>query len=287
MEEITRALTKTRGLKINDEHIRVRKDNSITIFIEKPLSPKDIAATTKKRGGGKQPSAKTEQHLTETFLRLQNLKRLIPDTAVKGYPEAARAVITKTGKKDAAGVDLNRLLVEGYGFRECMTTPGVDGPRTTTNSVVDVFRVLGIEAARKSIVDELQAVMGRQMDIDPRHMQLLADTMTFKGDILGITRFGMTKMRDSVLQLASFEKTADHLFDAAVQGKSDDVEGVSECIIMGQPMRVGTGAIKVIGDPGLTDMGTSAKTPIFEASCARKLPKAPRAVPRGDGGKKR
>jgi DNA-directed RNA polymerase III subunit RPC1 len=70
-------------------------------------------------------------------------------------------------------------------------------------------------------------------------MQLLADVMTYKGEVLGITRFGLSKMRDSVLQLASFEKTPDHLFEAAAGMKSDKIEGVSECIIMGQTMTCG------------------------------------------------
>ena len=69
--------------------------------------------------------------------------------------------------------------------------------------------------------------------IDARHLLLLADVMTFKGMVLGITRFGVSKMRESVLMLASFERTTDHLFDAAVHGRTDAIVGVSECIIMG------------------------------------------------------
>ena len=69
--------------------------------------------------------------------------------------------------------------------------------------------------------------------------------MTYKGDVLGITRFGLAKMRDSVLQLASFEKTPDHLFEAAVSSKKDEIKGVSECIIMGQSVGLGTGAMSV------------------------------------------
>jgi len=65
-----------------------------------------------------------------------------------------------------------------------------------------------------------------------------------KGDVFGITRFGISKMRDSVLMLASFEKTTDHLFDASLYGKKDAIEGVSECIIMGAPMPIGTGLFK-------------------------------------------
>ena len=59
--------------------------------------------------------------------------------------------------------------------------------------------------------------------------------------MLGITRFGVAKMKDSVLMLASFEKTTDHLFDASAFGKKDDITGVSESIIMGNPAsRCGT-----------------------------------------------
>jgi DNA-directed RNA polymerase III subunit RPC1 len=63
--------------------------------------------------------------------------------------------------------------------------------------------------------------------------------------VLGITRFGIAKMKDSVLMLASFEKTTDHLFEAAVRGRTDHIVGVSECIIMGIPMPIGTGLFKV------------------------------------------
>ncbi|KXZ56345.1 hypothetical protein GPECTOR_1g305 [Gonium pectorale] len=66
-----------------------------------------------------------------------------------------------------------------------------------------------------------------------------------KGEVLGITRFGIAKMKDSVLHTASFEKTSDHLFDAAIHGRVDDVVGVSESIIMGIPMPTGTGLFKI------------------------------------------
>lgn len=56
-----------------------------------------------------------------------------------------------------------------------------------------------------------------------------------QGEVLGITRFGVAKMKDSVLMLASFEKTTDHLFDASAAGKTDGISGVSESIIIGNP----------------------------------------------------
>lgn len=84
------------------------------------------------------------------------------------------------------------------------------------------------------------------MSIDVRHVMLLADLMTYKGEVLGITRGGLAKMKESVLMLASFEKTTDHLFEAAFYGQEDEIYGVSECIIMGKPMSLGTGLFKVL-----------------------------------------
>jgi DNA-directed RNA polymerase III subunit RPC1 len=117
---------------------------------------------------------------------------------------------------------------------------------------MEVAQVLGIEAARRTIINEIQHTMSAHgMSIDPRHVMLLGDVMTYKarffdntggassflsqGEVLGITRFGVAKMKDSVLMLASFEKTTDHLFDASAYGKTDDIAGVSESIIMGNP----------------------------------------------------
>lgn len=194
---------------------------------------------------------------TQVFLRVENIKRHLPNIPVSGYAGASRAVI----KTDDHGQ--NALLVEGYGLRACMTTQGVSGLSTRTNSIMEMRDVLGIEAARTTIIDEISSVMG-DMDIDPRHMQLLADVMTYKGEVLGITRFGLSKMRDSVLQLASFEKTPDHLFEAAWHAKRDKIEGVSECIIMGQSMSQGTGAMKIVQRLNLEEGSVGRKGCIFE-----------------------
>ncbi|MCJ1475052.1 hypothetical protein MMC13_003712 [Lambiella insularis] len=222
--DIIRAIVKHKKLKIGPKDIEGFKDYVRIRF--------HLANT------GKVSKAKARDAV-EMCQRMESIQRALPNITIRGYPEASRAVISTDDQSQ------NTLLVEGYGLRACMTTEGVNGLATRTNSVMEMREVLGIEAARKTIIDEIQAVMG-DMDIDPRHMQLLADVMTYKGEVLGITRFGLSKMRDSVLQLASFEKTPDHLFEAAWHMKSDRIEGVSECIIMGQTMSVGTGAFKLV-----------------------------------------
>ncbi|KAF2841958.1 beta and beta-prime subunits of DNA dependent RNA-polymerase [Patellaria atrata CBS 101060] len=229
MYDIEKAIKRTKGFKELDIHIL--GDAKIRVYIP------DLNENAKRR-------APTKKRDEELFVRIANLKRDLPSVVVKGYKDCQRAIIRKADKANADGTEDIALLVEGYGLKECMTTEGVNGYNTRTNSIMEVRDVLGIEAARLTIIAEIGQVM-RSMDIDPRHMQLLADTMTYKGDVLGITRFGLAKMRDSVLQLASFEKTPDHLFDAAFKAKRDRIEGVSERIIMGRPMGVGTGAVNV------------------------------------------
>ena len=178
---------------------------------------------------------------------------------VKEEESPAKVSTDKTDEK----IKMHKLLVEGYGLRYCMNTDGVDGSRIETNSVMETFVVLGIEAARAKIITELQTVM-KGLNVDPRHLALLSDVMTFRGEVLGITRFGLAKTRDSVLQLASFEKTADHVFEAGLLGKTDKLDGVSECVIVGKPMRVGTGSVEVVRNMNWSERFIKQEPTIFD-----------------------
>ena len=109
--------------------------------------------------------------------------------------------------------------------------------------------VLGIEAARQTIINEIQFTMSSHgMQIDPRHMYILADTMTFSGEVTGMTRQSMKKITDSTLRQASFEETMPHLYNAAIRSKKDEIKGVSESIIVGNLIPVGTGMFRLIHD---------------------------------------
>jgi len=174
------------------------------------------------------------------YFVMQALKLALPKVIVQGITTVNRAVINEDKSS-------YHLLVEGYGLAEVMGSSGVDGRRTTTNHIVEVEKTLGVEAARTQISSEISYIMSAYgIGIDARHLLLLSDIMTFKGEVLGITRFGVSKMKESVLMLASFEKTTDHLFDAAVHGRTDAIVGVSECIIMGIPIPIGTGLFKLL-----------------------------------------
>jgi DNA-directed RNA polymerase III subunit RPC1 len=199
------------------------------------------------------------------YFILQILKTSLPHVIVQGVSSVARAVIneeyiSETNEKKYY------LLVEGYGLASVMGTPGVNGYETKSNHIIEVQHVIGIEAARTMISSEISYIMSAYgITVDRRHLLLLSDVMTFKGEILGITRFGVAKMRESVLMLASFEKTTDHLFDAAVHSRQDSIVGVSECIIMGVPIPLGTGLFKLVHHTGSqTNVTIVKKKPLLD-----------------------
>ncbi|KAM3407633.1 hypothetical protein ACQJBY_001166 [Aegilops geniculata] len=178
-------------------------------------------------------------------LELHNLKSMLPKLIVKGISTVERAVVNPVLRRDGT-FDRYNLLVEGTNLLKVLGTPGVDAKRTKSNHILEVNKTLGIEAARRSIIDEIRYTFeNNNMMIDLRHMMLLADLMTYKGEILGIAAGGIAKMKSSVLMLSSFERASEHLFNASYTGREDQIEGVSECIIMGMPMQLGTGILKV------------------------------------------
>ncbi|ORZ40828.1 hypothetical protein BCR44DRAFT_1423867 [Catenaria anguillulae PL171] len=236
---VVNALTRAKAPKIDYSQIRVH-GNEIRI------SPRGTGGPAASRVRAKVKTNTDDGVVTEyvdvdPMTELQQYKRLLPDVVIHGYPSIKRAVISKQKGDEFA------LAAEGYGLQDVMNTDGVIGTETKSNHVMEVEKVLGIEAARATIIEQINTTMeSHGLTIDPRHTMLLSDVMTFKGEVLGITRFGVSKMKDSVLMLASFEKTTDHLFDASLYSKKDPVEGVSECIIMGIPMPIGSGIFKLV-----------------------------------------
>ncbi|KAJ4819747.1 DNA-directed RNA polymerase subunit [Rhynchospora pubera] len=221
-ETVQQSILKHPKIKLKAEHVRVIRNDKLRIYAP-------------------------EVDRSSLQYELHNIKSILPKVIVKGIPTVERAVIEKKKKNENnKEIDVYNLIVEGTNLLAVMGTPGIDGSKTTSNHVMEVQRTLGIEAAREKIITEIMFIMRCYgMSIDIRHMMLLADLMTYKGEVLGITRFGITKMKDSVLMLASFEKTAEHLFNASYSGREDQIEGVSECIITGIPMQLGTGMLKV------------------------------------------
>ncbi|KAF6000813.1 DNA-directed RNA polymerase [Cyanidiococcus yangmingshanensis] len=195
---------------------------------------------------------------------LSQLQRRLLELVVSGLPSIRRVVLSQLPPSASVsdGFSLDhassvQLLAESEDMRSIMNTEGVDPTRVFCNHVLVVERVLGIEAARTTMVKEiLETMAAHGVTVDARHVNLLADMMTFGGEVLGITRFGIGKMRQSTLMLASFEKTVDHLFEAALRTRSDRIQGVSERVIMGRPVPLGTGMVSV----GLSEEACGQRT---------------------------
>jgi DNA-directed RNA polymerase subunit A" len=97
------------------------------------------------------------------------------------------------------------------------------------------------------VVEELKKVLDDNgINVDIRHIMLLADLMTWSGEIKGIVRTGITKGKASPFARAAFEETTKHLLDAAFKGEVETLNGVVENIIVGQPIKVGTGIVELI-----------------------------------------
>ncbi|CAD5229444.1 unnamed protein product [Bursaphelenchus okinawaensis] len=201
-----------------------------------------------------------DEGMTRT-MALHCLKYSLVNVVVKGLPNVVRCVIQADEKKG----DSYQLLVEGTDFKEVMAVYETNPLKTKFNNASVVAEVLGIVAARDCIVSEIISTMkSHGIELDRRHVMLLADLMTYRGEVLGITRNGLVKMKESVLLLASFERTTDHLFEAAFFSQKDDLVGVSESIIMGTQARIGTGMIKLLQNRGkVPPVSQLIKTPVF------------------------
>lgn len=151
-----------------------------------------------------------------------------------------RIVITETGEFKAIGEWL--LETDGTSMMKVLSERDVDPVRTSSNDICEIFQVLGIEAVRKSVEKEMNAVLQFYgLYVNYRHLALLCDVMTAKGHLMAITRHGINRQDTGALMRCSFEETVDVLMDAAAHAETDPMRGVSENIIMGQLPRMGTG----------------------------------------------
>ena len=178
-----------------------------------------------------------------SFRKLQKIYEEVKSCALKGITNIERAVIRRMGGEYI-------IYTEGSNLAEVLLIDKVDKMRTSTNSILEIYEVLGVEAARNSIIGEASKTLEEQgLSVDIRHIMLVSDLMTNDGDVKAIGRHGISGRKSSVLARAAFEITSAHLLRAAIVGEEDRLEGVAENIIVGQPVTLGTGAVKLVWSP--------------------------------------
>ncbi len=197
-----------------------------------------------KEGAPPSPRAKKDEVVEEMpFKKLLQASEEAKGIRIKGVTGIKRALIKK--EKDEYVI-----YTEGSNLEGVVDIPGVDAMRTTTNSVFEIYKVFGVEAARAALIMEASRTLSEQgLGVDIRHLMLVSDVMTNEGDIRAIGRHGISGKKTSVLARAAFEITAAHLLRAAITGEVDELKGVAENIIVGQPITLGTGAVNLIYRP--------------------------------------
>jgi len=171
--------------------------------------------------------------------KIKRLRERILTLRLKGIKGIKRVLIQKEN-------DEYVLHTDGSNLSEVLKIKGIDMMRVYTNNISEIAEVLGIEAARNAIIKEAFQVLDQQgLDVDVRHVILVADLMTSTGRIRQIGRHGISGEKSSVLARAAFEVTVKHLLDAAAHGEEDALEGVTENVIVGQPIPLGTGLVEL------------------------------------------
>jgi len=195
-----------------------------------------------------------------SYRRLLQLVEELREIVFKGLEDISRVVIRKEDNEQTDGEEFV-LYTEGSAFGDVLSIDGVDASRTTSNNIHEVYRNLGVEAARETIINETMETLREQGldDVNIRHLMLVADIMTNRGEIESIGRHGISGSKDSVLARAAFEVTVNHLLDGAVHGEEDDLDGVIENVIVGKPVSIGTGDVDLRMGSIEADRGTEPK----------------------------
>ncbi|MHA1834273.1 MAG: DNA-directed RNA polymerase subunit A'' [Candidatus Baldrarchaeia archaeon] len=179
---------------------------------------------------------------TEKLPELQRLLEKIRNLQIKGIKGITRVIIRKIKETNEYV-----LYTEGSNLAEVIKVPGVDFTRTKTNNIHEIAEVLGIEAARNIIIEEAMGVLEEQgLDVDIRHIMLVADLMTATGEVKQIGRHGVSGEKPSVFARAAFEVTVKHLLEASLRGEQDVLRGVAENVIIGQEIPLGTGSLELL-----------------------------------------
>jgi DNA-directed RNA polymerase subunit A' len=170
---------------------------------------------------------------------LRKMLDKVPSFHVKGVASIKRVLVTEEHGEWV-------IRTDGSNLPKVLEVPGVDTSRTTTNNVHEIAKTLGIEASRNALTNEAKGVLEEQgLDVDVRHVMLVSDMMTSTGEVQQIGRHGISGKKSSVLARAAFEITVPNIVEAAVKGESDPLEGVTENVIVGQSVPIGTGLVEL------------------------------------------
>jgi DNA-directed RNA polymerase subunit A" len=166
---------------------------------------------------------------------LHKVKEKVKEVVIRGIAGITQVLPVKVGSKTI-------VKCAGSNVKDVLAMEEVDSKNVTSNNLFEILASLGIEAARQTLINEgLSIIEGQGLDVDVRHMLLLADLMTNTGSLKGITRGGIAGEKGSVLARASFETPIPHIINASISGEVDELKSVIENVMVNQPVPMGTG----------------------------------------------
>lgn len=241
-------IEETNMIDIGSMAVDMAKMQIVVELNEKMLSRRNITAEEVAQKIIADTKADVQQEglkitISPTRSSYRELLQLAEDTkciTLKGVKGIHRVIIRKEN-------DEYVMYTEGSALKRVFQFEGIDAGRTKTNNINEIAEVLGIEAARNAIISEAMDTLREQgLEVDIRHIMLVADMVTAEGDVKQIGRHGVAGAKASVLSRAAFEVTVNHLLDAGVKGYVDELAGVTENVIVGQPIQLGTGDVELI-----------------------------------------
>jgi DNA-directed RNA polymerase subunit A' len=136
------------------------------------------------------------------------------------------------------------IQTTGSNLAKVLEIDGIDKRNVRTNNVFEIAATLGIEAARNALINELNSTLEDQgLEVDSRYIMLVADMMCSRGYLQQIGRHGIAGTKDSVLARAAFEITVPTIAEAALTGEVERLKGVTENVIVGCNIPVGSGTV--------------------------------------------
>ena len=192
---------------------------------------------------------------SDEIYMLKNLQEnILNNIILKGIKGIPKIVIRKVAnyliKKDGnyEPTDIWVLDTVGKNLKEILARDDIDTKRTYSNDIREVYRTLGIEAARKCILTELEDAFSDTTYINYHHLAMLCDRICTTKKMVSVFRHGINNDDIGPIAKASFEETPEMFLRAARHAELDLMTGVSANIMCGQDGYFGTGAFQVLLD---------------------------------------
>eukprot|EP00301_Raphidiophrys_heterophryoidea_P007668 c12937_g1_i1.p1 GENE.c12937_g1_i1~~c12937_g1_i1.p1 ORF type:complete len:1809 (-),score=303.34 c12937_g1_i1:220-5646(-) len=263
--------------------LRIEFDKKV--MVDKNLEPSDVAEQIQRQYTSDYSCVYSDANAEKLILRIRILKgaqeensaaneneddqdpvdflkrvesRMFSEVTLRGIPEITKVSVGE-GKETVLQADgkyksisIFQLVTDGTALIDVLPRDGIDFKKTFSNSIVEVYQVLGIEAARNSLLNELRAVLEFYgLYVNYRHLSVLVDVMTTNGHLMAITRHGINRQDSGPLRKCSFEETADILLEAAFFSELDNMTGIAENVMLGQMCRLGTGCFELLLDQAM------------------------------------